>query len=434
MIPISVIVVLIVMATSYSQVDKGSGVRNTIAESYVKLVLEVGKYDPVYVDFYIGPKEWKLPEVPAEKKAFPSGQLIAKVNNLIDQLGLVDKAKLRGLQVLRYDFLQKQLVSVRGKIELLSGKKMSFDEESRALYDAVAPPFDKAYCDSLLHELDRLLPDTGSVPARLDKYLSRFRVPKEKIDTVFTAALSEARRRTKEFIELPPYENVKVEYVTNKPWGAYNGFLGNSRSLIQINTDWPFRIYQILNLACHEVYPGHHVHVTLLEMNLLQDSNWVEFSVGPLFSPFSVISEGVASYAIELAFPEEDRVAFEKRVLFPLAELDTAEVDRYSEVERIISKLAPAENQVARDFIDGKIGKKEAEDWLVQLAICPPDEAAHEVEFYKAYRSYIITYSVGKQLVRDYVEKKDGFFKDVKKRWVSLYQLLTTPRTPSSLK
>ncbi|MEJ2084366.1 MAG: hypothetical protein P8Y44_01640, partial [Acidobacteriota bacterium] len=38
---------------------------NTIAESFVKLVLAVGRYDGDYVDAYFGPDEWKA-EVDSE--------------------------------------------------------------------------------------------------------------------------------------------------------------------------------------------------------------------------------------------------------------------------------------------------------------------------------------------------------------------------------
>ena len=67
-----------------------------------------------------------------------------------------------------------------------------------------------------------------------------------------------------------------------------------------------------MNLAAHEGYPGHHVYNVLLEKNLLHDRGWVEFSVYPLFSPQSLIAEGSANYGIEVAFPGDERVAFER--------------------------------------------------------------------------------------------------------------------------
>src|SRR6185503_6212472 len=97
---------------------------------------------------------------------------------------------------------------------------------------------------------------------------------------------------------------------------------GNARSLIQINTDLPIFIDRAVDLAAHEGYPGHRVYNALLEQALVRGRGWPEFSVYPLFSPQSLIAEGSANYGIEVAFPGEERVNFEKTVLYPLAGLD----------------------------------------------------------------------------------------------------------------
>ena len=43
--------------------------------------------------------------------------------------------------------------------------------------------------------------------------------------------------------------------------------------------------------------------------------------VYPLYSPQSFIAEGSANYGVELAFPGDERLDFETRVLYPLAGL-----------------------------------------------------------------------------------------------------------------
>jgi len=73
-------------------------------------------------------------------------------------------------------------------------------------------------------------------------------------------AIEEGRKRTLKYIPLPKEENFVVEYVKNKPWGAYNWYKGNSFSVIQVNTDLPVYIDRAIDLACHEGYPGHHVY------------------------------------------------------------------------------------------------------------------------------------------------------------------------------
>ena len=131
-------------------------------------------------------------------------------------------------------------------------------------------------------------------------------------------------KRTLPHAELPAGESFTVEFVTNKSWSGYNWYQGNYRSLIQVNTDLPIYIDRAVDLACHEGIPGHHVYNALLEKHLMRDRGWVEASVYALFSPQSLIAEGTANYGIEVAFPGDERLAFERDVLFPAAGLKAA--------------------------------------------------------------------------------------------------------------
>ena len=142
------------------------------------------------------------------------------------------------------------------------------------------------------------MPGKGELSKRVNDYKNQFIIPKEKLDTVFKAAISECRKRTLQHIKLPSNENFKVEYVTNKAWSGYNWYKGNSFSLIQVNTDLPIYIERAVDLAAHEGYPGHHVYNTLLEQNMYRKNGWVEFCVYPLNSPESLIAEGSANYGI----------------------------------------------------------------------------------------------------------------------------------------
>ena len=53
----------------------------------------------------------------------------------------------------------KQLQALRARVRMLSGgAKLSFDEESAALYDAVAPTHPESYFEARSSDLDRRLP------------------------------------------------------------------------------------------------------------------------------------------------------------------------------------------------------------------------------------------------------------------------------------
>jgi len=235
-------------------------------------------------------------------------------------------------------------------------------------------------------------------------------------------------------VQLPPNESFTVEYVTNKPWSGYNWYQGNYRSLIQVNTDLPIYIDRAIDLACHEGYPGHHVYNVLLEKHLVRDRGWVEFSVYPLFSPQSLIAEGTANFGIEVAFPGKDRVEFERTVLFPVAGLDAARAAEYYEVQALVDQLSYAGNEAARRYINKQIDAPQAAGWLERYALMPHDRAMQRVRFFDQYRSYVINYNLGKDLIRRYIESHGGTATAPDKRWAEFERLLSSPRLPSELK
>ena len=319
------------------------------------------------------------------------------------------------------------------KLDMMAGDFLPFDVESRALYDAVAPHFDEEHFDNILKELHKLLPGSGSIQERYEAFSAEFIIPAELLDPVFQAAIKEARKRTSAFIELPENENFSIEYVTNKPWTGYNWYKGNSYSLIELNTDLPIYIERALDLACHEGYPGHHVYNTLLEKYLVDERGWIEFSVYPLFTPQSFIAEGTAVFGIEMAFPGDERREFERDVLFPLAGIDPAKVDRYYDVQDLRSKLDYATNEAAMMYLNGQIGREEAAEWLMKYNLLTYDQAIQRTNFIDSRRSYVINYSYGKDLVKNYIERNGGVENQVEKRWEIFKSLLSSPVTASML-
>jgi hypothetical protein len=235
-------------------------------------------------------------------------------------------------------------------------------------------------------------------------------------------------------VKLPADEHFTVEYVTNKSWSGYNWYQGGFRSLIQVNTDLPIYIDRAIDLACHEGYPGHHVYNALLEQHLVKERGWMEFSVYPLFSPQSLIAEGTANYGIEVAFPGQERVAFERTRLFPLAGLDPARAAEYYDVMALVDQLSYAGNEAARRYLNGTITREQATAWLERYAMMPHDRAAQRVRFFDQYRSYVINYNYGKDLVRKYIESRGGTADRPERRWQEFETLLSSPRLPSGLR
>ncbi len=399
---------------------------NTTAEQYVRLVLAVGQHDPDYVDAYYGPSEWK----PGEAKT-PLDVISSRAASLREELARTP-APQEEMERLRHEYLSKQLASLAARVRMLQGERLSFDDESRALYDAVAPVLPESHFQQILDSLEKRFPGSGPLVARYEAFRSAFVIPRDKLDHVFQTAISACRERTLKHVALPPDETFTVEYVTKKSWSGYNWYQGGFRSIIQVNTDLPIYIDRAIDLACHEGYPGHHVYNALLEKHLVKDRGWVEFSVYPLFSPQSLMAEGTANYGIAVTFPGSERVDYEQKVLFPAAGLDPARAGEYYEVQALVEKLAYAGNEAARRYINKEIDAEQAAAWLERHALMPKERARQRVRFFDQYRSYVINYNLGKDMVAAYIERKAGA--DPAKRWEEFAKLLSSPRLPSGLR
>ena len=408
---------------------------NEISEQYVKQVLRAGQLDQNFVDAYYGPKGWEQKDVlnTKEDTIKVMNECNSGVDTLLNKLDALGKDKADEMQTLRFRFLYKQLLAVKAKLFMLKGGSFSFDDESRALYDAVSPSYHKGHYQEIIDRLNKILPGSGDITKRMSDFKKSFIIPKDKLDTVFSAAIHECRKRTMQHIQLPANENFKVEYVTGKPWGGYNWYKGNYFSVIQVNTDLPIYIDRAIDLAAHEGYPGHHVYNTLLEENMVKKRGWMEFTVYPLFSPQSLIAEGTANFGIQVVFPGESRVEFEKKVLFPLAGLDTSKADKYYEVQKLTEELSYAGNEAARNYLDGKWKKEATLKWLEKYSLMTPERASHYLSFINTYRSYVINYNLGQDLVKNFIVRHGGTESNPEKRWELFKYLLTTPQTPSGL-
>src|ERR1700730_2103797 len=402
---------------------------NAIAERYVKLVLAMGEHDPDYVDAYYGPPEWKT-QVAAEKKSLDAIATAAK--QLREALEKIP-APPEEISRLRHEYLTRQLSALETRDRFVKGERLKFDQESRALYDAVAPTYPESHFQEILNKLEPKIPGKGTLLERYENWRKAFVIPNDKLDAVLQLAIKECRARTLAHTKLPPNESFTVEYVTNKPWGGYNWYQGNYRSIIQVNTDLPTYIDRAIDLAAHEGYPGHHVYNALLEKNLMRDRGWVEFSVYPLYSPQSLVAEGTANFGREVVFTKPERLDFEKKVLFPAAGIDPARAEEYYAVQDLLKELAYAVNEAARRYVNCEIDVRATAAWLEKYALMEPARAQQRVRFIDKYRSYVINYNLGEDMVRRYIEKRGSTLDQPEKRWREFEQLLASPRLPSEL-
>lgn len=400
---------------------------DAIAREYVQLSLEAGEREPEYVDAYYGPPEWA-----AQAKAHPRTvpQLIAAAHALRLRAEGIPDARLTPLTRPRRAFLVGQLKAAETRLAMHEGRKFSFDEEARGLFGLAPDLKPLAAYEPVLAQIDQLVTGDGPLWKRVDDYRNRFMIPTDKVDAVMRAAIAECRKRTIAHIPLPADETFSFELVKNKPWGGYNYYKGNNTSLIQVNTDLPVAIDRAVDLGCHEGYPGHHVYNVLLERNLARGRGWSEFTVYPLYSPQSFLAEGSANFGIELAFPGEERAAFERAVLFPLAGLDPAEASRYETLGKAMQALSGARFTIARDYLDGRITRDQAIALTQKYSLVSEARARKSLEFDDHYRSYVINYGLGLDIVRAHV---NGVGPSAEARWREMARILSGPTVPADL-
>ncbi|MBT8471617.1 MAG: hypothetical protein HKN14_14935 [Marinicaulis sp.] len=393
------------------------------AEDFVKLALAVGVHDGAFVDAYHGPEEWREE---AEEAAVELDALETEANALLIRVSRLnaDETTIRGVM------LEKLARAALARLNIVRGETYPFNQETKLLYDAIAPDYDVGEFYAALSTLDTLVPGDAPLHERIEEFRNSLAIPEDKLLEVFNAAIAECRRRTLEHYELPDNESFSLEFVTDKPWSGYNWYQGGFESLIQVNTDFPIIIDRAIDLGCHEGYPGHHTWNIMLERDLLNEAGWIEYSVYPLFSPLSITAEGSANYGIELAFPGDEKIAFERDILFPIAGLDPAKAETLDKLNTAKRKLSHARNHVARLYLDEQIDRDEAIRMMMEFGVQSEERAEQSVRFTETYRGYVINYNLGRDLVENYIERLAA---DSGDRWGAFETLLTTPLAASDL-
>jgi hypothetical protein len=429
---LSLLIPVLLLAACVSPSPRSDSL-DALAADYVKLQLAIGEKEEGYIDAYYGPAEWQA-AAKLEPQTLP--ELAARAAVLRTRLAAIDPTRypsdpgLTPLEGRRHAFLVAQLNAAETRLRMIGGERLGFADEAEGLFGVRPQLKPLASYDPILARIEALVPGSGELAGRVDAFQNRFVVPPERLRAVMDAAIAECRRRTIQHIALPREENFTLEFVTGKSWSGYNWYKGNATSLIQVNTDLPVRLGRVLDIGCHEGYPGHHVYNMLIEHKLAKERGWVEFTIYPLYSPQSLLAEGSANFGIDLAFPGDERRAFETATLYPLAGLDPALAGRYLELLDAQQGLAGARFTIAADYLEGRIGRARAVELLRKYELVSKPRAEQSAAFLDQYRSYVINYGLGQDMVRAYVYAAGP---DPAARWAAMERILSEPTLPGDL-
>ncbi|MEE4271675.1 MAG: hypothetical protein V2I67_08375 [Thermoanaerobaculales bacterium] len=431
----SLVVAAVLIALAACAVQEGGQNQelDVIAEGYVGVVLEMGEYLEHYVDFYFGPEELR-PEPANEDADPPFDELLFRANGLREALAAVDLQRLDPEQVQRHRFLDAHLLAVETKLEMESGASFAFDDEFQRLFGARPPSYDTTFIAAKLKQLDALLAGDGDLGDRYYDYVWRFVIPEERLAVVFQTAIDEAKLRTSPHTDLYDGDLCLLELVTDKPWDAFNSYEGRGNSVVQVNTGYRKQIKSARDAACHECYPGHHVHSSMWEKELYEDRGWVEFSVGATSTPSYLIYEGIAEYAVEAAFPGEEWIEFQRATLFEAAGLDPAEAERYVRAINLYKMIQWSSIiEGSRLYLDGDLDREQAIDFFMTYTLRTRPEAEGMLSAIELYRSYLVNYLFGAQMIRNYINANGGNEDNPGRRWELVREIMSSPVLPSDL-
>ncbi|WGM40571.1 hypothetical protein [Caulobacter sp. NIBR1757] len=399
---------------------------DAIATDFVKLSLEAGVREDGYVDAYYGPAEW---QEAAKKNPRDQATLRKDARALSARLAALP-ATADPLAQRRRVFMAGQLKAADTRLSMALGEKFKFADEAEGLFGIRPQLKPLSVYDPVLAKIEALVPGEGPLAERVDAFQNRFIIPTDRLDAVMRAGIAECRKRTAAHIALPADERFTLEFVKGKSWSGYNWYKGGATSLIQINTDLPIRISRAIDLGCHEGYPGHHALNMLLEQKLARGKGWIEYTVYPLYSPQSLIAEGTANYGIDLAFPLNDKISFERDVLFPLAGLDPATAATQVALGEATKDLAGARLTIAQMYLDGEIDRETAIGLAQKYQLISRARAEQSISFTETYRSYVINYGLGQDMSQAYVEAAAP---DQAGRWKAFERLISEPTVPADL-
>ena len=390
-----------------------------IGRAYLRLAFQIDQLVPGFIDAYFGPPEWRAAD--EADGAIPPADLHHNAKALLRDIATISDE-------LRREWLTQQVTAMLTTLRRVEGDTLPFDEELRLVYDIHPQWTDEREFDDALRVIGDLLPgpEGESLADRLEAWDARFDVPKEKLLPLLAACRDEAQRRTRQLFALPQGEKVILQIVENQPWSAYNWYLGDYRSRVDVNTDLPVRANSMLGLMTHEGYPGHHTEHAIKEQRLYRQQGRAEACIQLINAPECVISEGLADLAREIIFTEPELEAWLRDEFYPQAGI-VADVERDRAIAHALRKLRPVSGNAA--FLLHRDGADEQTvvSYLQHYGADTEKQARQSYRFISnpLFRSYVFNYHYGRELLDRYISAGD--------RIARFRTLLEQPLTPSRI-
>ena len=361
------------------------------SNSYIRLAHEINKHIEGYIDAYYGPQSIKAEAEAAPLK--PPQQLLKDHNRLRELIPTGDSK--------RHRYLDAVVNAMACTISKLNGQEYEYLDEVNKLYGISPQLVAEREFLAIHNSLDTIIPGKGALEERVDRWNKRFNIPAQDIPKAVDLIVEEIRPRSGNIIDLFAGESVTFEFLKDKPWGADCKYLGNFQSSVRINIEIDWHVLGLTYLMTHEAYPGHHVELQTKEKYLWKDKGYAEESIILLHSPWSVIAEGIANTAIEIISPEMEIYDWMADVLIPELKLPKIEASVLYQMRNANVTLGYVASNVAILFHTGKIGQKEALEYLETYGLLNRKRAQQTFRFMTnpLISTYIFNYTEGYRLI-----------------------------------
>jgi hypothetical protein len=389
----------------------------THAERYLELGLRLGKHVDGLVDAYYGPAELKE-QVDAEALV-PAEQLAADADALRDELP--------------DGWLRDQVHGCATYAHVVAGADISYADEVEGCYGVRPVKVSEDVYAAAHAELDELYPGTGSLRERRDAWRDLHLVAGDLAVPVLEDLLPLLRARTEAvLLDLPAGEGVTLEPVSDEPWWAFNYYLGDLHSRVVLNTDVPTTGPDLIHLAGHEVFPGHHTEHAVKEQVLIREQGKIEEGIQLVPTPQAVLSEGIAETGAQLVLDDSSKEAAYAILRRHGATLVDPQLSE--RITKVNERLRTVGLDAALMIHEEGASVEEAEAYVERWNLVPAEQAKHSVRFVTdpTWRAYVITYSAGRDLCRAYVGGDPARFRRLLTEHVRIGDLLAASESTSA--
>ena len=394
-----------------------------IARDYLLLGLRLDQRIPGIVDGYYGPRDLKgqvdmEPLRPAARLADDAREMRARVAAEVTE---PDRAR----------WLDRQLVAIETLAAREAGERLPYVEEVTRCFDAAPEAVAAATYAEARAALDAALPGSGELRARLDAWDARLVVPVERLPALVDWLVPRLREASSLVFAAPEGDSLRVSLVRGQPWSGYDWYDGGLRSRVDLNTELPIRLPDLIGTLSHETFPGHHLEHAWKEARLVREQGRLEASLLLINAPECYVSEGLAELGRTFTLPRD---AWRELLVgaFAVARIeagadDAAQAQAIVDARRSIrgvggdaALLLHAEGRPA-DAVRA---------WLVEHALDTLKRADKRIEFisHPLWRTYVFSYAGGERLLRTWCSLDGEAAAPAR-----FFRLLTEQLTPSGM-